>query len=84
QPWSRIGIWCVGSGMLLFVSAVLIGQIAPILVLFSTVLGAALVLLAAGWLSLLAAFVKRHQWSRAHPLIMPALSEARDGAVETR
>jgi len=36
---------------------------------------------ALGWASLLAAFVKRRQWSKAHPLIMPGLSER---ASETR
>ncbi len=81
QPWSRVGLISVGVGMLLFVAAQLIGQIIPIAMLFFSVLGAALVLLAIGWVSLLAAFVKRRQWSRAHPLILPGLSE---GASETR
>ena len=80
QPWSRVGLWCVGIGMLLFVGAQLIGQIFPVASLFFGVLGTGLVLLAVGWVALLAAFVKRRQWSRAHPLIMPGLSE---GASET-
>jgi len=81
QPWSRVGTWLAGSGMLLFVSAVLIGQIVPIVSLFFAVLCTSLVLLAVGWLCLLVAFVKRHQWSKAHPLIMPTLSER---MIETR
>ena len=84
QPWSRVGIWLAGSGMLLLVVAQVIGQIAPIATYFFAVLGASLVLLAIGWISLLAAFIKRRQWSAAHPLIIPALSEAREGAIETR
>jgi len=81
QPWSRWGIWCAGSGMLLLVGAQLIGQIAPIAPYFFAVLGVSLILLAIGWVSLLAAFIKRRQWSRAHPLILPGLSE---GASEPR
>jgi hypothetical protein len=30
------------------------------------------------------AFVKRRRWVKDHPLILPALSEAREGAGETR
>ena len=84
QPWSRWGIWCAGSGMLLLVGAQLIGQIAPVAAYFFAVLGLALVLLAIGWVSLMVAFVKRRRWVRDHPLILPALSEAREGAGETR
>ena len=81
QPWSRVGIWLAGTGMLLLVAAQLIGQIAPIAPYFFAVLGVSLILLAIGWVSLLAAFIKRRQWSRAHPLILPGLSE---GASEPR
>jgi hypothetical protein len=81
QPWSRIGIWLAGFGMLLLVGAQLIGQIAPIAPYFFAALIASLVLLAVGWASLLAAFVKRRQWSKTHPLIMPGLSE---GASDIR
>ncbi len=84
QPWSRVGIWCAGSGMLALVVAQLVGQVAPIAGYFFAVLGASLVLLAVGWLSLLAAFLKRRRWARAHPLILPGLSEAHEGAIETR
>ena len=80
QPWSRIGIWLAGLGMLFLVCAQLVGQVAPIAPYFFAVLTASLAFLAIGWLSLLVAFVKRRQWSRAHPLILPGLSE---GASET-
>jgi hypothetical protein len=83
QPWSRWGIWCSGLGMLLLVSAQLIGQLAPVAAWFFPVLGASLVLLAVGWVSLLVAFVKRRRWARAHPMILPGLSDARGGAIET-
>jgi hypothetical protein len=81
QPWSRIGIWLAGLGMLLLVGAQLIGQIAPIAAYFFAALIASLLLLAIGWASLLAAFVKRRQWSKTHPLVMPGLSE---GASDIR
>jgi hypothetical protein len=80
QPWSRLGLWLVGLGMLLLVGAQLIGQIAPIASYFFAVLGLSLVLLAVGWASLLAAFLKRRQWAKAHPLILPGLSETGHGA----
>jgi hypothetical protein len=81
QPWSRLGIWLAGGGMLLLVCAQLMGQIAPIAPYFFAVLTASLVFLAVGWISLLVAFVKRRQWSKAHPLILPGLSE---GATKSR
>ncbi|HEX4195898.1 MAG TPA: hypothetical protein VHZ26_00495 [Caulobacteraceae bacterium] len=82
QPWSRLGIWLAGAGMLLLVGAQLMGQIAPIAPYFFTVLGLSLVLLAVGWASLLAAFLKRRQWAKAHPLILPGLSGTGHGTSE--
>jgi hypothetical protein len=82
QPWSRFGIWLVGLGMLMFAATTLVGQIAPIAVYFFSVLGLAVVALVTGWACFVAAFVKRRQWARAHPLIMPGLSETGHGASE--
>jgi hypothetical protein len=84
QPWSRWGIWCSGLGMLFLVGAQLVGQIAPVAAYFFPVLGSSLVLLAIGWVSLMVAFVKRRRWVKDHPLTLPALSEAGEGAGETR
>lgn len=78
QPWSRLAIWFVGSGMLLFVGV----QLVPIAQYFFPMLSVSLILLAIGWLSLLVAFVKRRLWAKAHPMILPGLSETGHGASE--
>jgi hypothetical protein len=84
QPWSRYGLWLVGLGMLLFAGATLVGQIAPIAVYFFSVLCVSVVFLVAGWACFVAAFVRRRRWTRAHPLIMPGLSEVDHGASEAQ
>jgi polyferredoxin len=86
QPWSRRGIWSAGAGIILLAAlqGILLGtvQLPPAIEAAIPPLAIlSLALIAVGWAFLIVAFVKRRQWSKAHPLILPGLSE---GATKSR
>ena len=66
QPWSRWGVRLAGAGIV----ALLIVQIASRYVPFALA-ELALVLIVAGWILLVVAYVKRSRWAKAHPLEEP-------------
>jgi hypothetical protein len=64
QPWSRWGIRVAGAGIL----ALLALQLKPDIPYALYALVLALTVIAAGWVMLIMAFVKRRRWVKAHPV----------------
>jgi hypothetical protein len=86
QPWSRRGVWTAGVGIIFLAAlqTVLLGtvELPPVLEATIPLLAIlAIAVIAVGWVFLVIGVVKRHRWARAHPLVMPGLS---DGASESR
>jgi hypothetical protein len=75
QPWSRIGVRIIGVG---FVGC-LLNMIASEYVVFIfnirfPIFIVCLTVIAAGWVFLITAMLKRRQWAQAQALNMPPLS----------
>ena len=71
QPWSRRGVAVTGAGIV----GLVIAQVAPtvwIEVLFLV----SLAMVAAGWVMLVVAFIRRRRWAAAHPIDVPPLPDA--------
>ena len=85
QPWSRWGARAVGLGIV----GLLIVQLAPVAGkaslrltdlapgAFHVLAGLAVVLIAAGWVMLILAFLKRRRWEKAQALAEPPLPDPR-------
>jgi hypothetical protein len=76
QPWSRRGVRTVGGGIvaLLALNVVMtLGVGVPYAVYLML---AALCVIAAGWVMLIAAVVKRRRWAKDHPIADAPLDTA--------
>jgi len=76
-PWSRLGIRAIGVG-LAGCMFTLIGA-SYVAFLFQTRIfffAASLAVIAAGWVFMIAAMLKRRAWARSQPLRTPPLSDA--------
>jgi hypothetical protein len=83
QPWSRLGVRGVGVGLvgLLIVQLSFgAGKVAIWLTdwlpnAFFVLTGLAVAMIAAGWVLLIVAFVKRRRWEKAHVFEPPSLAD---------
>ncbi|HEY2660731.1 MAG TPA: hypothetical protein VGI79_13490 [Caulobacteraceae bacterium] len=69
QPYSLWGTRTVIIGLALLVGAQVMSSYALVLLMVS------LVVITAGWVMLIIAFVRRRRWAKAHPLQEPSLAD---------
>ena len=75
QPWSRIGVRTVGVGFMGCLLTLIGGSyVAFIFYERMAFFIASLTVIAAGWVFLIMAMLKRRQWAKAQALRMPPLS----------
>ena len=75
QPWSRIGVRTIGVGFIGCLLTLIGGSyVAFIFVERMAFFVASLTIIAAGWVFLIIAMVRRRQWSKVQALRMPPLS----------
>ena len=74
QPWSRIGVRTIGVGFIGCLLTLIGGSyVAFIFVERMAFFIASLTIIAAGWVFLIVAMLKRRQWAKAQALAMPPL-----------
>jgi hypothetical protein len=71
QPWQSRGVRTVTVGVLVLVVAQVVRMWTPLLFWALLTLGAAVLLMAAGWAFLIVAFVRRNRWVKAHAAEAP-------------
>jgi hypothetical protein len=69
EPYSRWGARTIGIGLVALICAQILARGAMLF------LGLAILAVLAGWAMLIVAHFRRRAWAKAHPMVMPGLSD---------